>query len=304
MAVINTATHPKLLWPGIQAIWGDYFYNKWPNTHEKVFEIVNSNKKFEEDFQVSGFGLAPTKTEGAAISYDTEMGGFVTRYTNVAYAIGYVVTHEELVDNQYMEVSSRRAKGLAFSMHSTIQTVAANVLNRAENSSYTGGDGVELLSTAHVNTAGGTWANKATNDADLSEAALEDMFILIRTTKNDRGLNIPIMPECLIIPPNEMFNAERIVMSNLRVGTADNDLNATREMSMLPKGIVTWEYITDTDAWFVKTNCMNGMKFQWRERPSFTKDDDFDTMNVKAKGYMRFVPHWTDPRGMFGSLGA
>jgi len=304
MALISTATHPKLLWPGVQAIWGDYFYNRWPNTHEKVFEIVNSNKKFEEDYQVSGFGLAPTKNEGASVSYDTEMGGFVTRYTNVAYALGYVVTHEELMDNQYMEVSSRRAKGLAFSMFSTIQTVAANVLNRAETAGYTGGDGVVLLSTSHTNTAGGTWANKATTDADLSEAALEDMFILIRNTKNDRGLNIPIMPECLIVPPNEMFNAERIVKSNLRSGVADNDLNATREMGMLPKGIVVWEYLTDTDSWFVKTNCMNGLKFQWRERPSFTKDDDFDSMNVKAKGYMRFVPGWTDPRGVYGSMGA
>ena len=238
MGVINTQKHPKLLWPGIQAIWGDYFYNKHAEEYSKIFDVSNSRKAYEEDVQMTGFGLAPEKAQGSGVTYDTEDQGFVQRYEHVAYALGYVVTHEEQADNLYMEVASRRTKGVAFSMNQTIETVAANILNRSTNGNYTYADGVSLLSVSHPNTSGGTFSNKLATDADLSVASIEDLVIQIMGAQNDRGLQIPIMPESLIVPRQEWFEANRILKSTLESGTADNDLNVIRSTGTFPKGIV------------------------------------------------------------------
>ena len=304
MAIINTQKHPKLLWPGIQAIWGDYFYKKHDAEYSKIFEVTDSRKTFEEDVQITGFGLAPVKAQGSTVSYDTEDQGFIQRYTHVAYGLGYIVTHEEQADNLYMEVASRRTKGIAFSMNQTIETVAANILNRSTNASYTYADGKVLLATDHPNTSGGTFSNKLAVDADLSVASIEDLVIQIMGAQNDRGLQIPINPECLVVPRQEWYNANRILGSQLESGTANNDINVIRSTGTFPKGIVMNHYLDNADDWFIKTNCPNGMKFLWRERPSFSNDGDFDTGNIKHKGYMRFIPSVTDVKSIFGSSGA
>ena len=302
--VINTQKHPKLLWPGLQAIWGDYFYKQHDAEYSKIFDVSDSNKTYEEDVQITGFGLAPVKAQGSTVTYDTEDQGFIQRYTHVAYALGYIVTHEEQKDNLNMEVGSRRTKGVAFSMNQTIETVAANILNRGFNSSYTYADGKELLATDHPNTSGGTWSNELATAADLSVASIEDLVIQMMGATNDRGLQIPIMPECLIVPRQEWYNANRILGSQLESSTADNNLNVIRSTGTFPKGIVMNHYLDDSDAWFIKTNAPNGLKFLWRERPSFTNDGDFDTGNIKHKGYMRFIAGATDPRGIYGTPGA
>lgn len=299
---INTQIHPKLLWPGIQDLWGDYFYGEHKPEYDKLFEVSDSNKAYEEDVQITGFGLAPEKAQGGSVSYDTEHQGFIQRYTHVAYALGYVVTHEELKDNLYMEVASRRAKGVAFSMNQTIETVAANIYNRAVTGGYTYADGKTLLATDHPNTTGGTWSNKLSTAADLSHASIEDLSIQMMGATNDKGLQIPLMGQSLIVPRQELFNAKRILNSSLQSGTANNDVNVLK--GMFPDGVQMNHYLDDEDMWFIRTNAPNGMKFLWRERPVFDNDGDFDTMNVKHKGYMRFKAGVTDPRGLYGSEGA
>lgn len=301
---ISTSAHPKLLWPGLQAVWGDYFYKAHPSYYDKVFEIGSSKMKFEEDVQVTGFGLAPVKAEGSTATYDTEEQGPVTRYTHAAYALGFIVTHEELMDNQYLTVGTRRAKGLAFSMAQTVENVAFNVFNRAFNSSYTGGDGKEMCATDHPNTTGGTWSNELSTAADLSEASVEDLAIQIMNATNDRGLLIGIKPQQLIVSNTDAFNAERLLKSLNQSGTANNDINAIKSMGLFPKGALVVPYLTDTDAWFIKTDCPNGVKFLWREKPSFEQDNEFQTKNAMAQGYMRFVAGWTDPRSVYGTPGA
>ena len=299
---INTQTHPKLLWPGIQDIWGDYFYKEHDPEYTKLYDVSDSSKAYEEDVQITGFGLAPEKTQGGSITYDTEHQGFVQRYTHVPYALGYVVTHEEIKDNQYMEVASRRAKGLAFSMNQTIETVAANVYNRADDTNYLFADGKPLLSTTHPNTTGGTWSNTLATAADLSHASIEDLAIQMMGATNDRGLQIPLKPMCLAVHRNDYFNAKRILESIGESGTANNDVNTLN--GYFPDGIVMNHYFDDSDQWFIRTNAPSGMKFIWRERPTFSNDGDFDTKNLKHAGYMRFKAGVTDPRGVYGSEGA
>ena len=302
MAVITTGNHPKALWPGIHA-WFGAVYKEHPEEYREVFSIKSSEKNYEEDVLHSGFGLAPVKPEGMAVQYDSESQGYTKRYRHVAYALGFIVSHEELQDNLYEQVSKRRSAKLAFSMRQTRETVGANVLNRAYNASYTGGDGVELLATTHPS-LNGTWANELTTAADLSEASLEDLLIIISQATNERGHKIALRGLKLIVHPNDMFEACRILKSELRVGTANNDVNAIRNMGLLPEGYVVNHYLTDTDAWFVKTDAPNGMCWFDREALSFTQDNDYDTMNAKAKSYMRFSTGWSDPRGMYGSPGA
>jgi hypothetical protein len=264
---------------------------------------MSSEKNYEEDTEVTGFGLAPVKAEGSSVSYDSETQGPTTRYTHVPYALGYIVTREELDDNLYEVVSRRRIQALAFSMRQTKELVGANVLNRGFNSAFTGGDGVELFSQVHP-TVDGTQSNELATPADLSEAALEDLLIQIAQARNSRGLRISLMGMRLIIPTNLMFEAERIVNSNLRVATADNDLNAMRSMGMLPDGIAVNHYLTDPDAFFIKTNAPNGLQHFERMPIEFSQDNDFDTMNAKAKAYNRYEFGHTDFRGAYASPGA
>lgn len=296
--VIGTGNHPKALWPGMHAFFGAS-YNEHPEEYREIFKVEKSSKNYEEDTALTGFGLAPMKGEGAAISYDSETQGFTKRYTHAVFGLGYVVTEEELEDNQYEIVSKRRIKRLAFSMRQTKEIVSANVLNRATTSGYTGGDGVVLLSTAHTST-NGNWSNKLATPADLSEAALEDMCIQIGQATNDRGLNIALRPKKLVISINNMFEAKRILKSELQSGNANNDINALRGMF----DFTVNHYLTDPDAWFLLTDAPNGLTMFERRALSFVQDNDFDTANAKAKATMRFSVGWTDPRGVYGSEGA
>ena len=300
--VITTGNHPKALWPGVNA-WFGLKYDEHPVECTMVFDGSNSRKAYEEDVEATSFGLAPVKAEGSGTSYDSHSQGPTTRYTNVAYSLGYIVTKEELDDNLYMDVSKKRAGALAFSMRQTKETVGANIFNRGFNSSYVGGDGKELFATDHP-TLDGTQSNELAVAADLSEASLEDMFIDIMNAKNTRGLKISLMPRKLIVPPALAFEATRIVKSELQNDTANNATNAIKTMGMLPEGVMVWHYLTDTDAWFVKTNAPEGLKHFTRTAMEFTKDNDFDTSNAKAKAYERYVFGWTDWRAAWGSPGA
>ena len=222
--IISTASHPKALWPGVKAWWGQV-YAEHPEEYVDLFTKDSSSQNYEEDVQLTGFGLAPRKSEGAGVAYDSEVQGFVTRYTHIAYASSYIVTKEELDDNLYEKVSKRRAASLAQGFRQTKENVAANIYNRAFNGAYLGGDGVALCATNHPNTTGGTWANKPTVDADLSEASLEDAVIAIMGYTNDRGLLINVMPTSLHIARQEHFNAHRILKSVYQSGNANNDVN-------------------------------------------------------------------------------
>lgn len=299
--VINTSSHPKALWPGVKAWWGKT-YNDFQTEYTELFEVQSSDKAYEEVVQIVGFGVVPVKAQGASITYDSEVQGPVTRFTHVAYASGYIVTHEELADNLYTEVSNTRASALARSFRQTKERVAAGVYNRATTSGYVGGDGVVLLSTAHPNTSGGTFSNKLAVDADLSEAALEDLTIQIMQATDDRGLTISLMPKSLIVAPANFYNAHRILDTPYQVDTANNNINVLKANGVIPKLVVN-HYLTDSDAWFIRTDCPNGMLFFDREPIRFDQDNDFDTMNAKAAGYERYSCGWVDPRALYGSTG-
>lgn len=302
--VINTGSHPKLLWPGVHAIWGQV-YDAHPTEYTDLYEVRNSQRAYEQDVQVTGFGLAPVKPQGGQVSYDSEIQGWVTTYAHIAYALGYIVTKEELEDNLYKEVSQRRAKANAFSVNQTVENVSAFLYNNAFTSTfYTTPDGQPLISTAHVNATGGTYSNRLATPADLSEASLEDLIIQIMNATQDRGLRISIMPESLHISTAEYYNAHRILKSVLQNDTGNNAINVLKATNAFPKGIKLNHYFTDPDAWFIRTNIPNGMTMFWRNKPQFEQDNDFDTKNAKAATYMRFSVGCTDPRGIFGSPGA
>lgn len=297
--IISTGNHPKALWPGMHAFFGAT-YKEYNEEYRDLFSIETSSKNYEEDTKLTGFGLAPIKSEGGATSYDSETQGYTKRYSHNAYSLGYIVTREEMDDNLYEIVSKRRIKRLAYSMRQTKETVAANVYNRAFNSSYTGGDGKELLATDHPS-LNGTFQNELTTAADFSEAALEDMIILISQAKNERGLTINLRPTKLIYPTQLQFDVQRVLKSELTPDSANNAVNAVRMVALKP---VLNHYLTDADAWFVGTDCPNGLTMFERKSMEFTTDNDFDTDNAKAKAYMRFSVGWTDPLGLFGSPGA
>lgn len=302
--VINTGTHPKLLWPGIHTVWGQ-LYDAHPQEYGDLFDIETSKKAYEQDVQVTGFGLATVKGQGAPIQYDGEEQGYVSTYTHVAYALGYIVTYEEIQDNLYKEVATRRAKANAFSINQTVETVAALIYNDGFTGSYfLGADGVSLLNASHPQVSGGTFSNLLTTPADLSEVALENLSIQIMNMTMDKGLKIAAMAESLHVSTSDWFNANRILKSVLQNNTALNAINVLKATNAMPKGIKMNHYFTDTDAWFVRTNVPNGMTMFWRQKPQFDQDNDFDTKNAKAATYMRFSLGNTDPRGIFGSPGA
>ena len=301
MAVIATGNHPKALWPGVYS-WFGAKYDEHEKQYPKLFDLKSSTKNYEELVQQTGFGLAPVKPEGSSTAYDSHSQGYVARGTNVAYSLGYIVTREELADNQYAEVSMRRAGSLAFSMAQTRENVGANVYNRVISASYTGGDSVALGSTAHPSVSGDQ-SNILATAADLSEASLEDLTIQIMNATDPKGLKISLRPKCLVVPTALVYDANRILKSNLRVDSANNDTNALKLVGAIPE-IVVNNYLTDSDAWFIRTNAPDGLCWFDRELPQFTKDEDFDTDNAKAKGYMRFIPFWGDWRGLYSSSGA
>ena len=302
MSVMNSGSFAKALWPGVNA-WYGKSYGEYAVEWDGLFDKNTSSKAFEEDVGVSSFGLAVSKAEGAPISYDSERQAFITRYQHVVYGLGFIITREIMEDDQYDVVGQRKAQGLAFSMRQTKEIVGANIYNRAFNSAFTGGDGVSLINASHVNIKGGTWSNQIATAADLSEAALEQACIDIAGYTNDAGLLIAVKPETLIIPRQLIFEAKRILGTEGRVGTDNNDLNAIKTLGSIPK-IVTNHFLTDTDAWFIRTNVPHGMKYFERRADSFDMDNDWDTENAKFKATGRYSFGWTDPRGLYASAGA
>jgi hypothetical protein len=299
---ITTGNHPKALWPGVKSWWGQE-YNDHAEEYIHLFDKDSSDKAWEEDVQHTGFGLAPVKAQGAGVSYDSNIQGTTTRTTHVAYALGYMVTHEEMEDNLYAQVSKARAPALARSMRQTKENVGAGIYNRAFNASYLGGDSLCLINAAHTNTTGGTFSNVLATASQLNEAALEDMMIQIMGATDDRGLLINLMPRSLIISKNNWFNAHRVLKSVYQPGNANNDINVIKATNALPEGIVMNHYFTSATAWFIRTNVKHGMKYYERQGIQFTQDNDFDTMNAKAKAYERYSFTWTDPRALYGTAG-
>lgn len=302
MGVINSGSFAKALWPGVNA-WYGKAYNDYSVEYLDLFEKNTSTKAFEEDVGISSFGLAVQKAEGSPITYDTERQGFITRYQHVVFALGFIITREVMEDDQYDVVGQKKANALARSIRQTKEIFGANVYNRAFNAAYTGGDGVAMLSASHPNIKGGTWSNLIATTADLSEAAIEQACIDIAGFTDDAGLLIAARPSSLIIPRQLIYEAKRILGSDGRVGTDNNDLNAIKTMGAIPK-VVTNHYLTDSDAWFVRTDVKDGLKYFERRADSFDMDNDFDTDNAKFKAMSRYSFGWTDPRAIYGSAGS
>jgi len=298
---INTGSHPKSLWPGVKAFFGKTYAEK-PTVFSQVFDVRTSDKAYEEIVEETGFGLAPQKAEGAAVSFDTDKQGYVTRFTNVVYGLGAIVTREAIEDNQYESVAQRKASKLARSMRQTKENVHANILNRAFTAAYAGGDTKELVATDHP-TLSGAQSNELAVAADLSEASIEDMLTMVRLAKDSRGLRIQLEGRKLVIPAALAFEATRILSSTNQSGTANNDINAMKAMGVLSGGVVSWDYLSDDDAWFILTDAPEGLLSMQRRALALTQDNDFDTENARMKATERYTAGWGDWRGIFGSAG-
>ena len=293
----------KELEPGLNALFGLEYAN-YENQHTEIFDIENSDRAFEEEVMLSGFANAAVKAEGSAVTFDTANEAFTSRYTHETIALAFAITEEAIEDNLYDRIATRYTKALARSMAQTKQIKAANVLNNGFNSSFPGGDGKELFADDHPTQSAGTLKNELSTSADLSETSLEQAMIDIAAFKDERGFKIAARGLKLIIPSELQFTAERILRSPARVGTADNDLNALSSKGMLPQGYVVNNYLTDTDAFFIKTDIPNGMKMFNRANLKTAMEGDFDTGNVRYKARERYSFGFSDWRGMFGSPGA
>jgi len=302
MSTITTGQIAKLLWPGLNARWGLKYNEHAPQWRELV-DVESSDMAYEEDQELTGFGLAPIKPQGQPTSYDTAQQGVTTRYTHIAYSLGFVITREAVKDNLYEKIGMQRTGSLAFSMRQTKENVVANVYNRSTNGSYVGADGVSLLSASHP-TMIGTQSNVIAVAADLSEASLEDLVIQIGQATNSRGLKIAIRPRSLVVPVQLQFEAARILRSALQNDTANNAINALKAMGSFPDGVKVNNYLTDPDAFFIRTDAPDGLKLFEREEVDFSQDGDFDTDNLKYKAYERYSTGWSDWRGLYGSPGA
>jgi hypothetical protein len=302
--MIVSGSFAKDLYPGVRKWWGQA-YDEYKTEYTELFESEKTTRAYEEYVQFTGLGLAAVKREGASVTYDDMRQGWVTRFIPVNYALGFAITREMVSDGISGVVGKKRARYLAFSLRQTKEIVGANVYNRATNTAYTMPDGQALLSTAHVNYTGGTFSNRLSTDSDLSEAALEQLCIDIAGATNDRGLKIALRPDKLCIPYQLEFEAERILGSPYRVGTADNDLNALKSLGKFPGGVCISHYFTDTDAFFVRTNLKDdGMVYFSREAARFDMDNEFDTENAKFKASERYSFGVGDPRALYGTSGA
>jgi len=296
----TTSDIAKFLWPGLKSIWS-VAYNDYPKECMQIFDEVSSDKAYEEYTGFVGLGLSRVKTEGSPVYYDKWNQGFNHRVNNVAYALGYIITRESIRDNQYMKASAARAKALGRSMAQTQETVGANVLNRAFNSSYTFADGVELCSTAHKTKTGLTFKNELTTAADLSQASLEQAYIDVADMVDERGLKIAVKVQRLIIPNELRWEAKRILESDLQ---SNVDLNAKNVLKSESLGVAVNHYLTDADAWFLKTDVPDGMIFQNRDAAEFENDTEFNSKNMLFTGYQRYAFDAADVRGIFGSAPA
>lgn len=302
MSVISTGNIAKLLWPGLNARWGAN-YTEFPKEYTDLVDVFSSDMTYEEDQELTGFGLAPVKAQGQATVYDTMQQGVTTRYTHIAYSLGFIITREAIDDNQYEKVGMQRTGSLAFSMRQTKENVVANLYNRGFSTSYPIGDAAAMLSTAHP-TLAGNQSNKLAVDADLSEASLEDLVIQVGQAQNSRGLRISLQAKSLVIPVQLQFEAARILKSVQQNDTANNAINALRSMGAFTDGVKVNHYLTDADAFFVRTNAPEGLKLFQRTSAEFKQDGDFDTDNLKYKAYERYSVGCSDWRSIFGSQGA
>jgi len=293
----------KELEPGLNALFG-MEYDRYENEHAEIFETETSDRAFEEEVMLAGFGNAPTKSEGAGVSFDTANEAYTARYTHETVALAFALTEEAIEDNLYDRLGARYTKALARSMAHSKQVKAASVLNNAFNAAFTGGDGVELCSTLQPLAMGGTFRNETSTAADLNETSLENALIDISTFVDERNMIIALRGSKLIIPPQLQFVADRLLESTLRVGTADNDVNAIRNMGMLPQGYTVNHFLTDNDAFFIKTDAPNGFKHFERSPMSTNMEADFDTGNMRFKARERYSFGFSDPRCVFGSPGA
>ena len=292
----------KELEPGLNALFG-LEYKRYENEHAEIFDTENSDRAFEEEVMLSGFANAAVKPEGSGVSYDNAQETYTARYTHETIALAFAITEEAIEDNLYDRLASRYTKALARSMANTKQVKAANVLNNAFNTNFAGGDGVELCSAVHP-TIAGTYSNELATSADLNETSLEQSLIDIAAFTDERGLKVAARGMKLIIPSELQFTAERLMKSSNRVGTADNDINAIGSMGMIPQGYTVNHYLTDTAAFFIKTDVPNGLKMFVRSPIKTSMEGDFDTGNVRYKARERYSFGFSDARGIFGSPGA
>jgi len=293
----------KELEPGLNALFG-LEYNRYENEHAEIFTAESSDRAFEEEVMLSGFGSAPVKSEGAGVTFDQATESFTARYTHETIAMAFAITEEAIEDNLYDRLAGRYTRALARSMANTKQVKAANVLNNAFDANFTGGDGKPLCDLEHPLASGGVLRNELSTAADLSETSLEQSMIDIAAFVDERGLKIAMQGVKLIIPKELQFTAERILRSPQRVGTADNDINAMASMGMIPQGYRVNHYLTDTDAFFIMTDAPNGLKQFVRSPIKTAIEGDFDTGNVRFKARERYSFGFSDPRGIFGSPGA
>ena len=292
----------KELEPGLNALFG-LEYNRYDNEHAEIFITETSDRAFEEEVMLSGFAAAAAKSEGAPVVFDDATEAYTSRYTHQTFALAFAITEEAIEDNLYDRLAARYTRALARSMSQTKQQIAADVLNNAFNNTVTGGDGVELCATNHPLANGGTFSNELATPADLSETSLEQSLIDIAAFVDERGLKIALQGTKLIIPKELQFTAERILKSPLRVATADNDINAIKNMGMIPQGYRVNHFLTDTDAFFIMTDAPNGLKHFVRSPIKTAIEGDFDTGNVRFKARERYSFGFSDSRGIFGSPG-
>jgi hypothetical protein len=302
---ISRAQLLKELLPGLNALFG-LEYARYGEEHKEIYETESSERSFEEETKLAGFGAAPVKNEGQAIAYDNAQEAFTARYNHETIALGFSITEEAVEDNLYDSLSARYTKALARAMAYTKQVKAAAVINNGftNSSQYYGGDGVPLFSTAHPLVGGGTNSNRPTTGADLNETSLEAAVIQIAAWVDEKGLLIAAKPRKLIVPPSLMFVATRLLETSLRVGTADNDINALKNNGSIPEGYCVNHYLTDTNGWYLTTDVPNGLKHFERTALTNSMDGDFDTGNVRYKARERYSFGWSDPLGMFGSPGS
>ena len=300
---ISRAQLLKELLPGLNALFG-LEYARYGEEHKEVYETETSERSFEEETKLSGFSAAPVKGEGAAIQYDNAQEAWTTRYNHETIALGFSITEEAIEDNLYDSLSARYTKGLARAMAYTKQVKAAAVLNNGFNAAYVGGDGVSLFNTAHPLVKGGTNSNTPTTQVDLNETSLEAAVIQIAAWTDERGLLIAAKPKKMVIPPSLMFVAKRLLDTELRVATNNNDINAIKQMGAIPEGYTVNHFLTDPNAWFLTTDVPNGMKHFIRTPLANSMDGDFDTGNVRYKSRERYSFGWSDPLGIWGSSGS
>jgi len=300
---ISRAQLLKELLPGLNALFG-LEYAQYGQEHKEIYETETSERSFEEETKLSGFSAAPVKNEGSAIAYDNAQEAWTARYNHETIALGFSLTEEAIEDNLYDSLSARYTKALARAMSYTKQVKAAAVLNNGFSASYVGGDGVALFSTSHPLVSGGVNSNTPSTAADLNETSLENAVIQISLWTDERGLLIAAKPKKLVVPPQLQFVSTRLLETELRVGTTDNDINAIKNNGSIPDGYCVNHFLTDTNAWFLTTDVPNGMKHFVRTPLSNSMDGDFDTGNVRYKSRERYSFGFSDPLGMFGSPGA